>query len=134
MYGNLQKIMKNTVFLKYCMVGVINTGLYLGVLWFCIKHIKISNELSTFFALLISLVFQFTMNRKYTFKLRKTNITVKSKYLILTVINYVLSNFCLLVFLNNFKWSVEVSLLVTTCFLVVGGFLISNYWVFKRNE
>jgi putative flippase GtrA len=134
MYIGMCKKIISSCFFKYSCIGLLNTGLYSVILWVLLQKEHINIEFATIIALFFSMVFQFTMNKKFTFNSNVFSKFEILKYICLVVINYMISIGCLKILINFYQLEIELALLMNIVILTITGYLMSNYWVFKKNE
>lgn len=128
------KISHMQYFIKYCMVGVVNTFLFNAIVFFLSKKIQMPLELSTAIAMIFSVSFHFFSNKFFTFKAKKLSSSEVLRYLSMVTINYVITNASLKFFMLILHFNLELSLLFTTGIIMFVGFSLSNFWVFKKNS
>lgn len=128
MYKNLQI----QYFIKYCIVGIINTFLFNSVVFFLSKKTQLSLECSTAIAMIFSVTFHFLFNKFFTFKVNRLSSTEVIRYLSMVTINYLLTNIALNFFMLILNFNLEFSLLFTSGIIMVVGFSLSNFWIFKQ--
>jgi putative flippase GtrA len=119
-------------FIKYSMVGVVNTLLFNGVVFFLSKNTQIPLEFSTALAMVFSISFHFLSNKFFTFKVQQLSSKEIMRYLSMVTINYFITNASLKFFMLYLHFNLEFALLFTTGIIMVVGFSLSNFWVFKR--
>jgi putative flippase GtrA len=119
-------------FIKYCMVGVVNTVLFNGVVFFLAKTTKIPLEISTAIAMIFSITSHFLCNKFFTFKVHQLSSKEIIRYLSMVTINYLVTNASLKFFMLILHLNLELSLFFTTGIIMVIGFSLSNFWVFRK--
>lgn len=134
MYNSVFEKINIQRFVRYCLVGLLNTVLYTITLGYLLKKQFFDLSVSTLIALFISIVFQFNMNKKFTFNSNYFSKSEIIKYSIMIFINYILSLVCLKLLIDFYKFQMQYALFVNIFVLTTTGFLMSNYWVFKKNE
>lgn len=130
-YGMYKRIMKYA-WLRYSCVGVINTLVYSSILWLMLQKVYLSIVWSTSIATVISMIFQFLLNKIFTFKSHHFCKYELVKYFSMVVFNYCNSLLCLKLLINYLHVQVQLAVEINILLLIISGYLISNYWVFKK--
>lgn len=134
MFNDLFEKVINYKFFRYCIVGVLNTVMYNLVMWVLLQKKYLNIEWSTFIAFIVSISLQFSLNKKFTFNSKIFSRAEVFKYMVMVLINYSISVSCLKLLINFYQFQIELALLINVLILTITGFVISNFWVFKKNE
>lgn len=129
----MHKIINMTI-VRYGIVGVFNTLLYFSILFILMKEKWFNLEISTAIATIASFIFHFFCNKFFTFQMTRFVFKEILKYIQVCFFNYFISIMTLNFFLNVMKLNVLFSTLITTALVMVMGFWISKYWIFKMDK
>ncbi len=83
--------MKNNSFLRFVLVGIVNTGIGLTLMFFFLNFLQLSYWVSTFIGNFIGAVISFLLNRRFTFN---SSITTKKGlplFLVVVFLCYIVS-------------------------------------------
>lgn len=122
----------NSSWLRYSCVGVINTLVYSSSLWLMLQKINLSIVWSTSIATVISMILQFLLNKIFTFKSYHFCKYEVVKYFSMVLFNYGNSLLCLKLLINYLHLQVQLAVGINIVLLIISGYVISNYWVFKK--
>lgn len=125
--------MKETIlkFIKFGIVGFINTMTSTCIYWLLIT-IKLNYILSTTMAYFIASMIGYTLNKNKVFKTKSNNSIFK--YYIVYISSYFLNIGCMYIFVDILKISTYIAPLLTLFITVPYNFILSNFWVFKKEK
>ena len=129
----MHKIINMTI-VRYGIVGVFNTLLYFSILFILMKEKWFNSEISTAIATIASFIYHFFCNKFFTFKMTLFSCKEVLKYMQACFFNYIISIFTVNFFLNVMKLNVLFTTCITTALVMVMGFWISKYWIFKTDK
>lgn len=119
----------NSSFIKYFLVGLINTFIHWSIMGICIYVLMMNQAISNFCGFCVAVTFSFFINAKWTFKSETSLI----KYLIFTSFMGLLA--------YGFGWAAEklilppiLTAIAFSCFSLVCGYLYSKYIVFSHRK
>lgn len=121
-------------FIKFAVVGVINTLLHLAILYVLVEYFSIYYVLASFIAFLIAVTNSFILNTIWTFN---TNIRIdtKSKYIKFFVISSLalIINLSLLYLITEYLhiWYIA-SQISATFFSLLVNFLGNKFWTYRE--
>jgi len=87
-------------FFKFALVGVLNTGLTIGVI-FLLKYLFSTNDvLANFIGYVLGLACSYFLNKKWTFNHSGEYLSTAIKFLMVFAVSYSINVFCLLQFIK----------------------------------
>lgn len=126
-----EKFLEISRFIKFCLVGLSNTAISLGIYYIFIFINRDLYIIGNAVGFIISVLNSYILNSKFVFK--KTN--EKSKTLIKTYIAYgtnlVISTFLLYLFIDIAKISEIIAPLINLCITVPLNYILNKKWVMK---
>lgn len=153
-YSDCMKI--SAEFVKYCLVGVVNTFCGLGSAYFCLNYLDTTYFVSAVIAYVIGILVSFSLNKKFTFGHEGKAGTAFFKFIFTMLPSYIFSYFSgwalakivlsagILgnVFLKIFslfsicasKFSDNLALFLSMLIYLILGYSINKYFVFKKNK
>ncbi|MFM2484504.1 GtrA family protein [Celerinatantimonas yamalensis] len=117
-------------FIKYGLIGVINTILGYGIT-FSLFYLKVNPEVSNLLGYVIGFFCSYFLNKKFSFKSSQAHRVELPKFIGSMLVAYLvnLSIFISLIRLGGVN--IYLSQILSGIVYVVAGFLLSKYWVFK---
>lgn len=88
-------------FLKFGLVGVINTFSGLSIIYFCKFYINLGDLISNLIGYAIGLCISFYLNSRWTFKYKGMQINAILKFVLVIFIAYLLNITCVLFLING---------------------------------
>lgn len=129
MWFNNKRLSENK-FIRFCLVGVINTGVDVAVFSCLAPFIAI--WLARPVAYLSAMVVSYVLNKTWTFKQPvNLNVPEKIRFLSLNLSLLALSTGLVIAIQENFRISPVAALMLTLPLTVVLSFLGSRLWVFR---
>lgn len=120
-------------FLKFGVVGAATAAIYFLILAFQLESLRFHYTLSVTIAYVVAVVFHFIANRLFTFGSEKTNVLIQlPKYLILLLINYFLTIFIVRFVVDKVGLNAYYGVLASVPFIMVIGYVLSKFWVYKQ--
>ena len=130
------KIKNNKELIKYILIGFSTVLIDFIIYKFLIKFIVI--YLSKTISFLSGTFFSYQLNRTWTFKSGKTQLSQFLKYLIIhitsLIINVFLNSLLLNTFFKNYFLSYEISFLIATLTSAIYNFLFIKKFIFKNTR
>lgn len=119
---------------RYLIVGIITTALYLGSM---LAFESLNPTLGTFWVVSwsfsIALAFNFFAHRMFTFSSPAISLRASiTKYLLASLGNYGAQVLIVSAFHDLLNWELILAATLASGFGVVGGYLTSSVWVFRR--
>jgi len=131
-------------FIKFCTVGVSNTGLsyginVLGLYLLRPYHLSWDFIVGNLVAFLLSVLWSFYWNIKYVFKAPENQKQNIGSALLKTYMAYGFTGICLtnllsFIWINVFHISKYLAPLINTFICIPVNFLINKYWAFRRKD
>lgn len=128
------------IFLKFLIVGILNTVVGAGIMFFCYNVLQLSYWLSSGLNYLIGSLLSYFLNKYFTFQKQGQNVVMVIRFAVTILCCYVLAyGFARL----TVQWILKatplairdnVSLLVGMCVFVVLNYLGQRYWAFRTQK
>lgn len=119
-------------FVKFCLVGVLNTLIDFGVYLFFSRLIGLYFLLANFISVIVAMTFSFFLNKYWTFANREKKI--KSQYLKFALVNLVYFLLYNLIFFSLVNYLHVYDLLAKVGAIIIGlfwNFLANKFWTFS---
>lgn len=123
--------MQKIIFVKYLIVGLLNTLIYTGLLLVFLQADITPVTISVGIAFLLAMLFQYIANKFFTFKIIERSWSEVARYILLALINYGISIFVILIVINVFQLSFFLAGLISALLVAFTGFTISFFWVYR---
>lgn len=130
-------ILKNSKFIKFCIVGAIGLLTNLSIFYTTANYIKLDINFSAIIAFLVSNLQNYIVNSKWTFIKANKKISFKrylkylSSYLFGLAVNLVILNVIVILFGDIYKFLGQIlAIIVATIF----NFKLSKYFVFNSKN
>ena len=118
---------------RYVLVGAFTALLYFGVIAYLVDVLYISKTISLSVSYVLAVIFHFLASRAFTFSDRKGSpLPQGARYLILLLANYFLSLYVTLYLCDKVGLNIYASAGSAIGFTIFIGYIVSNFWVFKR--
>lgn len=142
MVQRIVEYIKNATFIKFCVVGTLNTLIDVGILqlllWMTGVDVRTSPLLFLFvtIAFLCAVVNGFILNKLWTFRMRARKNTTRQflKFLISNFIGLGLTMLLMFVFVQTMHIGPIISKLMTSALVLVWNFLATKHWTFKERR
>lgn len=118
-------------FARYIVVGLSNTLIYSGLLWFFLAMDRFAYPTSIAFAFSLAMIFQYFANKYYTFEVRSLSVSEVIRYFVLAGLNYIISVFLVWIGLDLLHLNFLAASVISAGFVAGFGFLMSMLWVYK---
>ena len=122
---------------KFAVVGIINTGIDLGIYFLLTRYVSFFGDYVYFtkaFSYSVGVVTSYTLNRAWTFKSRFSPVHSFFPFLGVNLISIVLNAILMGVFVDFFYFSELVALILVTGITFGWNFLASKIFVFRSFE
>ncbi len=117
-------------FLKFLLVGILANLIYY-LLYIILTYIGIDIFLATTFLFIITTIFSFKGNAKFTFKVKKTNNKNIISFYLIQLLFYFINIFTLFILVKNMGFAHELIQGILVICLAFFNFLISKKYVFS---
>lgn len=119
-------------FFKFCIIGGV-TALVYFIIFTASYFLKINYLISTTLAYFISIILQFNLNKKITFKNNIIDNKFKSfyKYITMLFINYSVTIFVVWCCVEIINIHAYFGVWIALIFTVPIGFIFSKFWIYK---
>ncbi len=119
------------MFLRYVMVGIINTIIGLGTTLTAFHILKINYSLAYLIGTLMGVVCSFVLNKYFTFKSTRNWRFEAFKFFIVFIIAYLVSNACLIAVVELLKMPHDIGFLCSMVCYTLISYILSRKVVFK---
>jgi putative flippase GtrA len=116
---------------RFLMVGGLSFALDLGLLAIMHELFGVPLWLATPIAFVISLVFNFLLQRLFTFQATNKGSVSAAKYLLLVVVNILVSDIIVIGF-DALGWSYIIGKTTATVLTTVWNYFLYRHWIFQR--
>lgn len=124
--------MKN--FLKFCIVGGINTAITFIVFYLFSELLGVNYLLSSSLGYAAGVINSYIMNKKWTFRDRDRNIISQfTKFLLVNLLSLSLNLFIMYLCVDNLGLPKMISQLTATCFTTIFNFAGSRLFIFSKS-
>ena len=118
-------------FLKFLIVGVLSFALDLGLLVGLHEGLNVSLVIATPIAFLTSLIFNFALQRSFTFRAMNSRSVSAAKYISLVIVNVVVTDLIVTGF-DRLDWAYGIGKVVATVLTTGWNFLLYRHWIFRH--
>ena len=141
MISKIKQILKNdkiSEIIAYLIIGFLTTVLNLLVYYICTKYFLnpdriIHVEIANVIAWIIAVIFAYFTNRIIVFKSKNTNIFGEGiKFCLGRVVTLVMELFLMFLMVSVIGISDKISKLVCQVLIIIGNYIISKIFVFKK--
>jgi putative flippase GtrA len=115
---------------RFIIVGVVNTGLGYGIIFFCMYALMLNPILSNAIGYGVGFLISFTLNKNFTFESNGRSVTELGKFLFAFIVAYLLNLAALYLCLNTFELHGIPSQLIAGVIYIASSFLLSKHLVF----
>lgn len=124
--------LKYTELILFLTVGLLTALIYFVLFTLLWKYLNLDYKISVSIAYMSSVIFQFLMNRNITFKSYDKKIAHQIyKFIILLLINYVLTLIIVVSLVNKLLLSPYLAIILSLGITTSIGFILSRLWVFR---
>lgn len=123
--------MINNTFIKYGIIGVFNTLVGFGIIFF-LFFLGVYPELSNFIGYVIGFFVSYFLNKKYNFKSENSHKKDLPKFLLSMSLAYILNLLVLIICYRYLDVNVYISQILAGTVYVLTGYILSKIWVFKN--
>ena len=126
-------------FIKFSIVGVINTLIDLGVYYFCLYPLAFHYQLATFFGFIVSVTNAYLLNGFFVFSdgRKKTlleNLKAYAKTVLGYASTYLLSVFLMWLWVDVLGIAEGIAPLLRLIVTVPLNYVINKFWTFRKNQ
>lgn len=142
MIKKLISFIKDATFLKFCVVGTLNTLIDVGVLQLLLWATGIDPKTSPLLFVFVCLAFGlavvngFVLNKLWTFRLRTRRNTTRQfiKFIITNLLGLALTLFFMFIFVQVLHIEAVIAKLLTSGLVLVWNFFATKHWTFKERR
>lgn len=122
-------------FSTFLVIGSLTAFIYFSLLSLFIEMMRLNYRLAVTFAFIFACGFQFFANRKYTFKAIEKNAAKQLvRYLLWVILSYLITLGTVTLAHEVYKINAYLSVLIALIFTTNLGFLLSQRWIYKKDE
>ncbi|MDQ0673464.1 putative flippase GtrA [Pseudarthrobacter siccitolerans] len=118
---------------RFLVVGGLSFALDLGLLVFLHEFLGVELWIATPVAFVVSLIFNFLLQRIFTFQATNNRGISAMKYVLLVVVNILVSDVIVTGF-DTLGWSYMVGKATSTILTTVWNYFLYRHWIFKSSE
>jgi dolichyl-phosphate beta-glucosyltransferase len=123
---------KSKQFIKYCLVGGVNTFIDIGALYVFVEYLKIDVITASVFSFIIAVANSFLMNKLWTFRNKSTNYRKQFiKFFIVSVIGLGVNTIFMFTLVNLLSIWYILSKVITSFVVLTWNFLVNKFWTFR---
>lgn len=126
-------ILQGSPLLKFLLVGGLSFALDLGLLVVLHEFLGVELVLSTTVAFLVSLVFNFVLQRTFTFQAANNKSVSAAKYIALVVVNVAVTDLIVKGFDSMDLWY-GIGKVVATVLTTAWNFFLYRHWIFRNDK
>ncbi|MBM3232518.1 GtrA family protein [Candidatus Pacearchaeota archaeon] len=127
--------MRKTIseFLKFAIIGAINTAIHIGVLYILVDYLGVYYILASFIGFVLAVTNSFIMNTKFTFKRKIKEKTAEryTKFFVVSIIAAIVNLILLYIITEIFGVYYILSQLFATAGSLIINFMGNKLWTYK---
>lgn len=127
----IMEFLHRSPFLKFLIVGVLSFALDLGLLVGLHEGLNVDLVIATPIAFLTSLIFNFALQRSFTFRAMNSRTVSAAKYIALVIVNVVITDLIVTGF-DRLDWAYGIGKVVATVLTTGWNFLLYRHWIFRH--
>ena len=121
------------VLLKYLLVGIINTIVGYGIIFF-LMFASISPEISNIIGYVIVILVSYALNKIYTFQSKAHPKKEFPKFVLSLLASYTLNFLTLILCIHIFKINPYISQIISGAVYTISGFVFLKYFAFRGSK
>ncbi len=121
-------------FIKFVLVGAFATLVQYFLLILLVELIDFDAVFSSLGAYLFSGVINYALNYRFTFRRRSSHSRPASRFVLLVLVGASMNAGLMYILIEQAKVYYLFSQLLTTAFVLIFNFFLSNYWVFTEGS
>ena len=121
-------------FLRYIVVGVLNTLVGYSIIFACMYLVGMSPETSNVAGYAVGLVVSYVLNRNFTFKSKQSRRTEIIRFLAVFAVAYSLNFAALLLLIYHLGLHKGMSQIAASVVYVGSSYLLNKYYVFRQSN
>jgi putative flippase GtrA len=122
-------------FVKFSIVGFVNTVSSYLVFFILLQIIKLGYLLSSIISYIVGIVISYLGNKYWTFQIKRSAWQIEfTKFLILNIIGLTINTSIMVFLVEIFKLHPLLAQVVAMSIVIFYNFLGSHYWVFKEHH
>ena len=120
------------IFFKFGLTGATTAAIYFLVMLAVESLLGFDYKISVSVAYLLSTLFQFILNRRFTFGTVEGQLSSQAiRYLVMLGINYLLTIVTVVICVERFRLSPYAGVWIALVLTIPTGYFLSRYWIFK---
>lgn len=122
-------------FFKYCVVGVLGTGIDVGIVFFLVEFFRFNPIVAAFFGFLFAVINNFFLNKIWTFQNTSSNYRkLWIKFFLVSSVGLGLTIIFMMVFWDIFGMYYIFAKLLTSVIVLLWNFSANKFWTFTSSE
>lgn len=127
---NKLELMDIRKFIKFSLVGVVNTVVFYGIYYFLLQA-GIWYVVSLTIGNIVAIINSYVLNKFFTFKAKKKSISESVRFFIVAGVQYLLNLLIVHVCVSFIGISAELSGLIAICISVFASYFGHKFWTFS---
>lgn len=123
--------MLNSSFSRYTIVGGLSVAIDYGLLALFVSFLEINSQVSVAIAFIVSSIFNFIMNKSYTFKHRDNIVEVFVKYVIV-IFGSLLITIIIVELALRFDVNIYLGKFYSLITVYIYGYFASKYFIYRK--
>jgi Predicted membrane protein len=128
----LKQVRGIRVLLKYLLVGIINTIVGYGIIFF-LMFVGVSPEISNIVGYAVGISVSYVLNKIYTFQSKAHPKKEFPKFVLSLLASYTLNFLTLVLCIHIFKINPYISQIISGAVYTISGFVFLKYFAFRRS-
>lgn len=118
-------------FVRYLLVGLVNTGIGYVIIFLCMYGLKLSPEISNLLGYGLGMMISYTLNRTFTFGNLPTTRAMAARFAVVNGTAYLLNLGMLVLLVRGLGLHAGLSQVISSGVYVVAAFLVNKHYVFR---
>lgn len=121
-------------FIRFILVGIVNTGFGYGIIFTCMYLAELSPELSNVIGYMIALVASYFFHRGYTFRSKQKRKAEFIRFIFVFLVAYFANLATLIILVRVVDLHAGLSQVITGVVYVGVSYLLNKFYVFRSTE
>lgn len=118
-------------YIKYALIGLVSTFIYLFVIAFCVELLKFNPTISSCIAFMVSLTFGYGTNKTWTFKVNEKSKKFFIKFLLARLSGLFVTAYLTYLSTDIIKINYMIAQIFILGIVITMNFFMTKYWVFR---
>ncbi|MBU5444368.1 GtrA family protein [Paenibacillus sp. MSJ-34] len=124
----------NKEFITFAGVGIFTTILHIVIYYVLTELLKINAIIASIPAFIISMIFSYIANHKWTFQVVKEHVRYFPKYIAVATMGLLLNLLLIFIVVNLLKFSNIIGVLVVVLIVPPFNYIVNKFWTFRVSE